>query len=512
MSKNTLNEGSLNAQSAPDIVSEQIRIEEKIGGGCFGNVYKGVCRGKVVAIKKLHKQDLEGSDIEEFRKEVEIMTHLRHPNVVLFMGACTEAGNLMIVTEFLPRGDLHGIIHNPKITLSLLDKLQMTRDVAQGMNWLHCSNPPIIHRDLKPTNLLVDDNWNVKICDFGLSAIQQTPNIRDNGIAPGTPLWMSPEVLQGRSLDEKSDVYSFGIVLWELLTEKEPFEEHDSYNSFVRAVCGRQERPIIPEDMHPGLQQLLESCWSHESDERPSFDDIIFNVKSLMVDCIVEDEVGAEMWKENWMGESRVPWNEFYVVLYRTLGIPMPRELERNINFKCVREILAGDTDDIVHLEQFGLFLKWFGPLMPRRGDGILDKLRSCLQQNWFHGDIKKGNAETLLSDFTKKRGTFLVRLSTTDATKTPFTISKVNKRGNINHQRVFARSDGRGYYIFVKHKGGSRRIEEQGNIENLIRKVSSDLKLRNPCPGRKYKEIFLVNKVEGYLPSPEDEDSTESY
>lgn len=112
--------------------------------------------------------------------------HLRHPNIVLFMGACTEPDNLMIVTELMNRGDVHSILRNDDIQLSLLRKLEMARDIAQGMNWLHCSNPPIIHRDLKPTNLLVADNWEVKICDFGLSAVNRSDAIRDEGVSPGT--------------------------------------------------------------------------------------------------------------------------------------------------------------------------------------------------------------------------------------------------------------------------------------------------------------------------------------
>jgi serine/threonine protein kinase len=111
---------------------------------------------------------------------------LRHPNIVLFMGACTEPGNFAIVTELLPGGSLHDLLHNPKVAISLLQKVKMLKDIALGMNWLHCSKPAIIHRDLKPTNVLVDEHWNMKICDFGLSAINRTESIVDQGVAPGT--------------------------------------------------------------------------------------------------------------------------------------------------------------------------------------------------------------------------------------------------------------------------------------------------------------------------------------
>jgi sterile alpha motif and leucine zipper-containing kinase AZK len=207
-----------NETQAPDIQSSEVKVQEKIGTGCFGTVFKGSCRGKDVAVKKLHQQVLADSALEEFRKEVEIMTHLRHPNIVLLMGACTEQGNLMIITELLPKGDVQSILRNPNMKISLLKKLHMAKDVAQGMNWLHCSNPPIIHRDLKPSNLLVDENWTVKVCDFGLSAISRTEKITDGGIAPGTPLWMSPEVLTGKPINEKVDIFlcncSLGNTYW----------------------------------------------------------------------------------------------------------------------------------------------------------------------------------------------------------------------------------------------------------------------------------------------------------
>ena len=99
----------------------------------------------------------------------------------------------------------------------------MARDAAKGMAWLHGSNPVFIHRDLKTSNLLVGEDWNIKICDFGLSQIKKRGEhyLRDGMEgAKGTPLWMSPEVMSGEHFNEKADIYSFGIVLWEILTRK----------------------------------------------------------------------------------------------------------------------------------------------------------------------------------------------------------------------------------------------------------------------------------------------------
>jgi serine/threonine protein kinase len=354
---------------APDIQASEVKVMEKIGGGCFGTVYRGICRGKDVAVKKLHQQTLVDSALEEFKKEVEIMTHLRHPNIVLLMGACTEPGNLMIITEMMPRGDVSSIIHSQNVKISLLKKLHMAKDVAQGMNWLHCSNPPIIHRDVKPTNLLVDDNWNVKICDFGLSTITRDKPVVDNGLAPGTPLWMSPEVLQGKVLNEKVDIYSYGIVLWEMLTGQEPFTDHDSYNAFVQAVCIEKERPPIPEDMHPSLSNLLELCWHADPSMRCTFEQIITKLDDAMVECTIPDQDAAQMWKDNWMGKDEISFNKFVAVLARKLDLQFGRDRERNLDYKCLRALLAVEKDEnfTINIEKFGLLIKWFGPLKQKK-------------------------------------------------------------------------------------------------------------------------------------------------
>uniref|UniRef100_M8BWM6 Serine/threonine-protein kinase CTR1 n=1 Tax=Aegilops tauschii TaxID=37682 RepID=M8BWM6_AEGTA len=130
---------------------------------------------------------------------VRIMKRLRHPNVVLFMGAITRVPNLSIVTEFLPRGSLFRLIHRPNNLLDEKRRLRMALDVARGMNYLHNCTPVIVHRDLKSPNLLVDKNWVVKVCDFGLSRMKNNTFLSSRSTA-GTAEWMAPEVLHAMSL------------------------------------------------------------------------------------------------------------------------------------------------------------------------------------------------------------------------------------------------------------------------------------------------------------------------
>jgi serine/threonine protein kinase len=214
------------------------------------------------------------------------------------MGACTVPGKMMIVTELM-RGDLERLILEEQVNLSMLTRMKMARDAALGMLWLHSSNPQIIHRDLKASNLLVDDNLNCKICDFGLS--QFTPKgkhlIDGKEGAKGTPLWMAPEVMMGEPFNEKADVYSFGLILWFLLTKHEPYEDYDELESFTRDICVNRVRPFIPNDCDPSLRELIVKCWDHNPQARPKFSEIITRIEHIMVDLAIEDKVGRTFWK-----------------------------------------------------------------------------------------------------------------------------------------------------------------------------------------------------------------------
>ncbi|KAK8563435.1 hypothetical protein V6N12_035581, partial [Hibiscus sabdariffa] len=147
-----------------DIPWGDLVLRERIGAGSFGTVHRAEWNGSDVAVKILMEQDLYAERFKEFLREVAIMKRLRHPNIVLFMGAVTQPPNLSIVTEYLSRGSLFRLLHKPGVR-EVLDerrRLSMAYDVAKGMNYLHRHNPPIVHRDLKSPNLLVDKKYTVK--------------------------------------------------------------------------------------------------------------------------------------------------------------------------------------------------------------------------------------------------------------------------------------------------------------------------------------------------------------
>ncbi|KAE8719046.1 Serine/threonine-protein kinase CTR1 [Hibiscus syriacus] len=265
-----------------DIPWSDIVLRERIGAGSFGTVHRAEWNGSDVAVKILMEQDLYAERFKEFLREVAIMKRLRHPNIVLFMGAVTQPPNLSIVTEYLSRGSLFRLLHKPGVR-EVLDerrRLSMACDVAKGMNYLHRHNPPIVHRDLKSPNLLVDKKYTVKVCDFGLSRLKANTFLSSKSAA-GTPEWMAPEVLRDEPSNEKSDVYSFGVILWELATLQQPWGNLNPAQ-VVAAVGFKGKRLDIPRDLNPQVAAIIEECWANEPWKRPSFSNIMERLKSLI--------------------------------------------------------------------------------------------------------------------------------------------------------------------------------------------------------------------------------------
>ncbi|KAL2603832.1 hypothetical protein AAZV13_09G033400 [Glycine max] len=262
-----------------EILWEDLTMGEPIGQGSCGTVYHAQWYGSDVAVKVFSKHEYTDDTILSFKQEVSVMKRLRHPNIILFMGAVTSPQHLCIVTEFLPRGSLFRLLQRNTSKIDWRRRVHMALDVARGVNYLHHCNPPIIHRDLKSSNILVDKNWTVKVGDFGLSRLKHETYLTTK-TGKGTPQWMAPEVLRNELSDEKSDVYSFGVILWELTTEKIPW---DTLNPMqvVGAVGFMNHRLEIPEDVDPQWTSIIESCWHSDPACRPAFQELLERLKEL---------------------------------------------------------------------------------------------------------------------------------------------------------------------------------------------------------------------------------------
>ncbi|XP_004505487.1 serine/threonine-protein kinase EDR1 isoform X1 [Cicer arietinum] len=247
----------------------ELTVGTRVGIGFFGEVFRGTWNGTDVAIKVFLEQDLTAENMEDFCNEISILSRLRHPNVILFLGACTKPPRLSMVTEYMEMGSLFYLIHvsGQKKKLSWRRRLKMLRDICRGL--MHIHRMKIIHRDVKSANCLVDKHWTVKICDFGLSRIVTDSPMRDSSSA-GTPEWMAPELIRNEPFTEKCDIFSLGVIMWELCTLNRPWEGVHP-ERVVYAVANEGSRLEIPEGP---LGRLIAECWA-EPHERPSCEEIL---------------------------------------------------------------------------------------------------------------------------------------------------------------------------------------------------------------------------------------------
>lgn len=285
---------------------KNIDLIKTMGAGGSGEVWHGLWQGLDVAVKILYRQGghVFGMDrmqgqipknlvkVErKFQSEVQSLSSLRHPNIVLFMGACNSHVKVMnvqnaelqygIVTEYMSGGSIHDHIHKQDWVQTASPKLlrRVVKDITLGMIYLH--NEDIIHRDLKSRNILTDNNWHVKIADFDLSRIKQTTIYKNDPSSSliGTPSWMAPELIQGLQYDEKVDVYSFAMVLFELFSGEIPFASlygrEMNHVRIVYDVVKHCARPLLPEYIPEPMKVLISKCWAQDPRERPSFSQIL---------------------------------------------------------------------------------------------------------------------------------------------------------------------------------------------------------------------------------------------
>eukprot|EP00727_Mastigamoeba_balamuthi_P012937 m51a1_g8266 putative serine threonine kinase (1615) ;mRNA; r:28556-34364 len=244
---------------------------EQIGRGNFGSVFKGEWKGQTVVVKKFYQQKVDKvtlAELERQLKEISILTELRHPSIVLFMGACLEPNDMFIITEWMDMGSLREVLSAQKIESPV--GIQILSSVCQGMTYLHMTN--IVHRDLKSSNILLNKKWDVKLSDFGLAAIKSTSKTMT---VCGTVAWMAPEVLVSSDYSEKSDVYGFAMVMYEILTRHYPFLG-TQVMALVPKIVGGQ-RPMVPADLAgycADYVALMKLCWAPAPQDRPGFREI----------------------------------------------------------------------------------------------------------------------------------------------------------------------------------------------------------------------------------------------
>ncbi|CAL9247361.1 unnamed protein product [Arabidopsis halleri] len=248
---------------------------DRFAHGKYSQIYHGEYEGKAVALKIITVPEdsddrfLDACLEKEFIKEATLLSRLSHPNVVKFVGVNT--GNC-IIAEYVPRGSLRSYLHKlEQKSLPLQQLIEFGLDIARGMEYIHSRE--IVHRDLKPENVLIDKDFHLKIADFGIACEEEYCDVL--GDNTGTYRWMAPEVLKRIPHGRKCDVYSFGLLLWEMVAGAVPYEEMKLAAQVAYAVINKNIRPVIPKDCPAAMKELMELCWSSQTDKRPEFWQIV---------------------------------------------------------------------------------------------------------------------------------------------------------------------------------------------------------------------------------------------
>ncbi|GER31012.1 protein kinase superfamily protein [Striga asiatica] len=198
-----------------------------LGEGGFGCVYKGVLGdGRVVAVKQLKAGGGQGE--REFQAEVEIISRIHHRHLVSLVGYCISENQRLLVYDYVPNNTLHHHLHaEGKTVMDWASRVKVAAGAARGLAYLHedCQ-PRIIHRDIKSTNILLDNNFEARVADFGLAklALELDLHTHVSTRVMGTFGYLAPEYASTGKLTEKSDVFSFGVVLLELITGRKPVD------------------------------------------------------------------------------------------------------------------------------------------------------------------------------------------------------------------------------------------------------------------------------------------------
>lgn len=218
-------------------------ILKPLGSGGMGSVYLGrdIIIGRLVAIKTLNLEigeELEKSDIDSFFNEAKVAGTLIHPNIVAIFDAGIEEDIPFIVMEFFDGVPLSKFLETRELTTK--EKLEILRKIGKAIDFAHSKG--VIHRDVKPANILINDDKEVKIADFGIARIISSQKLKQS-VAIGTPAYIAPEQAIGEAIDQRADIFSLAVVAYELLSGVAPFLGND-YNSTLYNVLYAEPREV----------------------------------------------------------------------------------------------------------------------------------------------------------------------------------------------------------------------------------------------------------------------------
>ncbi|XP_011685861.1 PREDICTED: mitogen-activated protein kinase kinase kinase 11-like [Wasmannia auropunctata] len=291
-----------------EIDFEELQLEEVIGVGGFGKVYRGIWKKREVAVKAARQDAGEepSATLENVRQEAKLFWLLKHENIVQLEGVCLKMPNTCLVMEYARGGSLNRVLSGRKIRPDVL--VDWAIQIARGMDYLHNKAPiSLIHRDLKSSNVLLsepieNDDFQyktLKITDFGLAReVYKTTRMS----AAGTYAWMAPEVIKKSTFSKASDVWSYGVLLWELLTGETPYKGIDALAVAYGVAVNKLTLPI-PSTCPQPWSALMIACWASDSHTRPGFTEILLALDEVRSAFAATPHESFHTMQEDWRQE-----------------------------------------------------------------------------------------------------------------------------------------------------------------------------------------------------------------
>jgi len=268
----------------------ELEFAERLGAGTSGDVFLGYYKSQKCAIKVMDRSSSNGT--EDLKHELQVLSTCSGPHIVNFFGASMDK-TPCIVMEYCGGGSLYDLLNDVSIEVGWKEVFTFSKEIADGLLSLHKHNPPIIHRDLKSMNFLINDDWQLKVSDFGLSRFHSEMSTMYQ--LRGTMNYCPPETFLGQITTQKSDIYAFGILLWELTYRciegqyLRPYGEFTNITQPIQIIIKVSQehlRPTVPNDeaVPENWVNLINKCWAPNPDERPDIDELIKLIEKLEIE------------------------------------------------------------------------------------------------------------------------------------------------------------------------------------------------------------------------------------
>ncbi len=476
------------------------QIIEELGKGGMGKVYKALdteIREKV-ALKLIKPEiSVDKKTIERFQNELKFARKISHRNVCRMYDLNKDAGSYFITMEFVSGEDLKSFIRRSgRLTIS--KGIDIAKQICEGLDEAHRLG--VIHRDLKPGNIMIDNDGNARIMDFGIARSIEGKGITGAGVMIGTPEYMSPEQVEGKDVDQRSDIYSLGVILYEMLTGRVPFEGETALNI---AVKQKTETPKNPkeynEQISEDLNGVILKCLEKEKEKRyqsaselraeltniegglPTTEKVLpqrkpltsreitvtFGLKRLLVPAFVLLGVVAI---------ALIIWQIF--PKNRTVPVPTDKPSlaimyfenntgDENLNHyrKAISDLLITDLSQSQHLKV----------LSGSKLFNILRELDLLEEKSYSSNDLERvaargGVKHILLGSYTKAGDTFRINLNLQDASTAELVASE--RVEGIGEESIFSMVDDLTYKIKSNFKLSQEQIST--DIDKDVRQITT--------------------------------------